>query len=447
LVDILSILLAFSIGIFLRFQINFYFSFEYTFALLVILSLDILYLYLKGIYDNQFSTLLKDIKNLCEAFFYSIISYTFVSYLLKIGGISRWIILSVIVFGLLFQVIGHVLLKYAQINDYKNNIGLSNLLIVGDIKNLPKSLKNKLDSKELGFNVCGYISNNECLEDSSYKYLGKSEEILNIIGISNIDTVLITEKQHIKEVIDSCLHSYIRILSLESFMGCEYPYEMYIFDDYVLFKIKEVFTQSPAGRVKRLIDFSLSLIALIILSPLFAVISILIKIDSKGPVFFIQDRVGINNKVFKCIKFRTMVPNAEKILADWLEDNPQIKEEYLNTHKLKNDPRITRVGKFLRMTSLDEIPQFFNVLKGDMSLVGPRPYMTSEISECENYRGFLWRVYPGITGLWQISGRSNTDFSYRVKLDMHYILNWSLWLDILILFKTIPVVLKKDGAY
>jgi exopolysaccharide biosynthesis polyprenyl glycosylphosphotransferase len=195
--------------------------------------------------------------------------------------------------------------------------------------------------------------------------------------------------------------------------------------------------------IKYAIDFCVSLITLIILSPLFLMVGLAIKLTSPGPIFFIQERVGLNKRRFRLYKFRTMVPDAEKLITQL---------EHLNevdgpAFKIKHDPRITPFGKFLRKTSLDELPQLINVLRGDMSLVGPRPL------PLRDYKGFSedWQrrrfsARPGITCLWQVNGRCNVDFENWMKLDMEYIDNWTLWLDLKILGKTIPAVLKGSGA-
>jgi Undecaprenyl-phosphate galactose phosphotransferase WbaP len=171
------------------------------------------------------------------------------------------------------------------------------------------------------------------------------------------------------------------------------------------------------------------------------------KITDPGPIFFGQRRVGKDRKIFKCWKFRTMVVGAEDILAKWLEENPEIKEEFQKDFKLKNDPRVTKLGNFLRKTSLDELPQLWNVLNGTMSLVGPRPIVEKEVEKYGEYAETFFRVLPGITGLWQISGRNDVDYKDRIELDMYYIKNWTVWLDIYVLFGTIPAVLKRKGAY
>ncbi|MGH8001255.1 MAG: sugar transferase, partial [Brasilonema sp.] len=197
--------------------------------------------------------------------------------------------------------------------------------------------------------------------------------------------------------------------------------------------------------VKRCFDLYCSIILLLILSPVYLSIALLIKLDSPGPIFFKQDRIGLHSKKFKIWKFRTMVADAEK-MQKALETKNEIKDGVL--FKLKNDPRITKIGKSLRRYSLDELPQLFNVLLGQMSLVGPRPLPIRDVEKFQTAHFIRQEVLPGITGLWQVSGRSNIDnFENTVKLDLSYIENWSLWLDLKILLKTVQVVLRKTGAY
>ncbi|MCP6763081.1 MAG: sugar transferase [Fischerella sp. CENA71] len=197
--------------------------------------------------------------------------------------------------------------------------------------------------------------------------------------------------------------------------------------------------------IKRCFDLVSSVLILLLLSPIYLAIAILIKLDSPGPVFFQQNRVGLHGKNFKIWKFRTMINNAEKLQAS-LEKNNEIKDGVL--FKMKNDPRITQIGKFLRLYSLDELPQIFNVLIGEMSLVGPRPLPSRDVERFKTRHFIRQEVLPGITGLWQVSGRSDIDnFEDGVKLDIHYIENWSLWLDLKILLETVKVVVQKSGAY
>ena len=195
--------------------------------------------------------------------------------------------------------------------------------------------------------------------------------------------------------------------------------------------------------IKRSLDVLAACVALILLSPLFLMVTVLIKATSSGPVLFIQERVGINKRLFRLYKFRTMVVDAEKKIND-IEHLNEVKGP---AFKIKDDPRITRIGKFLRKASIDELPQFINVLKGDMSLVGPRPLPVRDYNGFdEDWHRRRFSVRPGITCLWQCNGRSNVSFDHWMKLDMEYIDNWSLWLDLKILLQTIPAVLKGSGA-
>ena len=195
-------------------------------------------------------------------------------------------------------------------------------------------------------------------------------------------------------------------------------------------------------------NYIVALMLLPILLPMIVIFAILIKQESKGPIFFVHNRIGKNGKIIPTLKFRSMYSDAEERLQTLLKENPEIKEEWEQNFKLKNDPRVTKIGSFLRKTSLDELPQIFNVLKGDMNFVGPRPVIQKELDlYYKEDAKYYFMVKPGITGLWQVSGRSDTDYEYRIKTDKWYVMNWTLWLDIVILFKTIKVVLLRTGAY
>ena len=195
--------------------------------------------------------------------------------------------------------------------------------------------------------------------------------------------------------------------------------------------------------LKFVLDYLLAIVSLIVLSPFLVIIGICIKMSSPGPVLHRRLVMGLNGKQFYALKFRTMVINGEEVL----EKHPELKQELAINHKLKNDPRVTRIGAFLRRYSLDELPQLFNVLKREMSMVGPRMISPQEAPMYKQFVMNLFTVLPGITGLWQVSGRSDISYEERVRLDMIYVRNWSLWLDLQLLFQTIPAVLKAKGAY
>ena len=200
---------------------------------------------------------------------------------------------------------------------------------------------------------------------------------------------------------------------------------------------------------KNLFDFLFSIFFLMASLPFFIIISLLIKLSSRGPIFFLQERIGKNNIPFKCIKFRTMHPEAKDILENLLMKDEKLKIEFEQNHKIKNDPRITIIGKILRKTSLDELPQLINVLKNEMSIVGPRPIVRNEKKKYGRNFNKVLSVRPGITGLWQVSGRNNLTYKTRVKLDLNYIENYNFLMDIRILIRTIGVILfpLDRGAY
>lgn len=195
--------------------------------------------------------------------------------------------------------------------------------------------------------------------------------------------------------------------------------------------------------IKRILDFMLSFFATLLLSPIFLIIAILIKLDSKGPVFFKHKRIGQNGEIIYIYKFRTMVCNAEELKKKFTKE--QLKE-YEKNFKLENDPRITKIGKFLRKSSLDELPQLINILKGEMAIVGPRPIVEKELEKYGNQKEKFLSVAPGLTGYWQANGRSNTSYEQRINLELYYIDHCSLLFDIKIILKTFVTVIKREGA-
>ena len=198
--------------------------------------------------------------------------------------------------------------------------------------------------------------------------------------------------------------------------------------------------------IKRGVDIAVSGVALLLLSPIMLVIAAFVKLDG-GSSLFGHKRLGRGGKIFPCLKFRTMIMGGDEILKQHLKNNPEAAEEWKTTQKLQNDPRVTSFGKFLRSTSIDELPQLINVLRGDMSLVGPRPIVRDEIEHYNHDIAHYYRVRPGVTGLWQVSGRNDVSYAQRVQMDSWYVRNWSLWNDIAIICKTFPAVFKRSGAY
>ena len=259
-----------------------------------------------------------------------------------------------------------------------------------------------------------------------------------IVAATGIDSR--SSNRLIRDLIDSGIH-----VELSSTLADIAPHRLTVrpLGRFPVVYIEPVQRHGWRAVAKRLFDMLSSLAACIVLAPLFIVIALLIKKGSDGPVLFKQSRVGKDGLSFDVFKFRTMVVNAEELMADLMEDN----EGAGPLFKMKDDPRVTKIGSFLRKTSLDELPQLWNVVRGEMSLVGPRPALAAEMSEWDADLYGRLRVRPGITGMWQVSGRSETTFEEYTRLDLYYVDNWSLVVDLAILAKTLPAVLKSDGAY
>lgn len=216
----------------------------------------------------------------------------------------------------------------------------------------------------------------------------------------------------------------------------------------ILLGIRNNLAKKRNRKIKRIFDIIFSLMTMVLIIPISLIVMVCITIESPGAApIFKHYRVGKDGKLFPCYKFRSMVPNAQEKLKDYLKNNPKATDEWNKYFKLKDDPRITRVGKFLRKTSIDELPQFLNVLKGEMSWVGPRPIIGDEIHYYGKYIKDYYAVLPGITGMWQVNGRSDTGYKERVSLDVWYVRNWSIWIDIALICKTIKAVFCGKGAY
>jgi exopolysaccharide production protein ExoY len=201
------------------------------------------------------------------------------------------------------------------------------------------------------------------------------------------------------------------------------------------------------GMTKRTFDLLCAAIAFVVFSPLFVLIAILVKCSDGGPILYGHGRIGCSMQPFSCLKFRTMVVDADAVLAQYLRDRPEAAREWRETRKLKSDPRITAVGAILRQLSLDELPQLINILRGEMSVVGPRPIVLDEMKLYGKYARFYLRARPGLTGPWQVSGRNDVSYKRRVALDQAYVRTWSLWTDVAIVLRTIPAVIMMRGTY
>ncbi|WP_026663341.1 sugar transferase [Butyrivibrio proteoclasticus] len=299
----------------------------------------------------------------------------------------------------------------------------------------------------------GYILDSEMPEKKVFNTLGKIEDLEQIIRNKEIDQVYFIQHSddniaQIQKYIDICLEMGVTVRVV---LDVSYSHRMLRSNSYVssvgtfpLITYHTIALNSYEQALKRVMDIVISAIATIVLSPIMLITAVAIKLDSPGPVIFKQMRVGQNGRTFNMYKFRSMCIDAEARKEELLQKNEM--DGFM--FKIKDDPRVTKVGKFIRKTSIDELPQLFNVIKGDMSLVGTRPPTVDEVSKYERGQWRRISIKPGVTGLWQISGRNSiTDFDEVVELDLRYIDNWSLSADIAILIKTVGVLFTRKGAY
>lgn len=315
----------------------------------------------------------------------------------------------------------------------------------------------------LGYEVVGFLEDDPrkkrktftIKRDTSLKVLGDfsdAEEVMRRLGVRHLVVAAPgMPSQELVKLVNRLQREAASVLVIPDLFGVPVSSAEidYFFEEQVMgFRVRNNLASPVNMFLKRAFDLVVGSIALLISAPLMAVIALAIKLDSLGPVIFAHKRIGRGGREFKCYKFRTMYLNNEEILRRYLASNPAAKEEWEKYAKLKgHDPRVTRVGKFLRRTSLDELPQIFNVLKGEMSLAGPRPYLPRERLRMGSYAETILLARPGITGLWQVGGRNEIDFEGRLRLESWYVRNWSLWLDIIILIRTVGVVLARRGAY
>lgn len=345
---------------------------------------------------------------------------------------------------------------------YRIGLWKDSVLIIGAGNTAVETVKGLISDGQLGYHVIGFLDDDPrkintyiTINRNRYKVYGKVKQFTKFIRLLDISNVIIAMPQLSREKLSeltASVQKYTKsVFIVPDLAGiAQINTELhYLFMQKIfLLKIKNNLKSGFNQVVKWLFNMAISILLLPFLLPVIAVIAVMIRLDSKGPAFIIQDRLGIHDSIFKCVKFRTMYLDSDRILEKHLRSNPEVRREWQKYKKIKGyDPRVTKIGKVLRRTSLDELPQIFNVLKGEMSLVGPRPYLPREKKEIMEYIDDILLTNPGITGLWQISGRNELVFMERLKLDAWYVQNWSVWLDIIILFKTIPVLFKRKGAY
>lgn len=409
-------------------------------------------MFLKQTYMNRIQ-FWKVLERCFAAVFYGTAAIIVVLYFVKeAGNTSRFFILLNGVFVFILVIFFRYIMKRILCHF---DIFRIPILIIGGGKTAEVLVKGIKDNYGEMYKIIGILEDYERNEElRQYPVLGGFRDAERIIKERAINNVVIAAPGLAQSDIISLVnrvqplvHNLSIVPNLIAIPMSGIKAERFFNEKIMLLRLKNNLA-SPLNRwIKYSFDFICTLIGTVIISPILLLISIWIYFDSPGPVIFKHIRIGKNGKAFGCYKFRTMCMDADKKLAELLANDTAAKAEWERDFKLKDDPRVTKVGKFLRKTSLDELPQIFNVLKGEMSLVGPRPVVEEELEKYGEYLDDYLMVRPGITGMWQVNGRSDTTYEERVHMDSWYVRNWSIWIDIMLLWRTVRSVIKCEGAY
>lgn len=420
----------------------------------LIIPLYILFL-MEGLYFRR-RLFLMELKHILKSLiFYTAVVLALISLMHLSTVISRIVIvLSVLITLLLLPLIRY----FTKIIAFDLGLWKKNVLILGAAKTGALICQSLKKNKFLGYQVTGFLDDDEKKTGTSVleiKVLGKIENIREILKDTTTLDVIIAmpslTRERLLEIVEICEHYVESIKIIPDLFGiATIGAEIDSISDFLMINININLKKPWNIFMKRVLDIVLSLIVLIVGAPVLILIAAAIRLDSPGPALFLQKRLGQSSGKgrFPCFKFRSMYLNSNERLQEYLASHPEAQQEWEQFAKLKSeDPRVTRVGRWLRKTSLDELPQVLNVLRGEMSLVGPRPYLPREIEKMDNMEKTILVAKPGITGLWQVSGRNELSFKTRCTMDIYYVRNWSLWMDLVILTKTAYIVFSRKGAY
>lgn len=365
---------------------------------------------------------------------------------------SRLLLLYAAIISALLLALARVIYRWLRTRQQRRGIGVERVLVVGAGEISRAVMRNTLARPDLGYQVVGFVDDDPERSQTDIgrlRALGPINKLPVLIVDEHIDLVIVTlpwqHQREILQIVRECDRQDVQVRFVPDMFQLQMSYmEVENLEGIPLLGIKsQVVIPRSERLLKRAIDIALVVLAAPIWLPLVGLIALAIRLEDSGPVFYGQERVGQGGRSFRAWKFRSMVENADALWAKMVE------EQGLDPRhpKLKNDPRVTRVGRFIRRTSLDELPQLFNILNGEMSIVGPRPPTPDEVALYEPWHRERLKIRGGLTGLWQVSGRSDVPFEEMVLLDLYYIENWSLLLDLQIILRTIPRVLLGDGAY
>lgn len=461
LVDVILINIAFALGYYIRYEYQwfrdvdpaYYTTFEPYLPLAALLTILVLVAFLiEGVYKPRRSTTAIDE-------IYAVINGTTTGFVVMVFIVFFWrpLVYSRLIFvyatALIIVLLSLARLVRRGILAYlrRQGIGIDRVLIVGSGDEGLRVMRHLMAQPELGYQVIGFVDDDPergSTDIGRFKALGKTSKLPQVLREYAVHEVIITlPSQHHRKIlrlVEQCMQAGVRPHIVPDLF--QMSLSRVVLQDVAgipMLSPQEASLRGSARAFKRAIDVLGASLGLIILLPLMVLIAVAIRLDSPGPPIFRQMRVGRNGKLFPVYKFRSMVQDADKLK----EQLKHLNEADGPLFKIRDDPRLTRVGRILRRTSLDELPQLWNVLRGDMSLVGPRPALPEEVAHYADWHKRRLVTAPGITGLWQVSGRSNIPFDEMVLLDIYYIENWSPLLDASILLRTVPKVLFGEGAY
>lgn len=411
------------------------------------------YLQLCNLYTRQMQ-FWRIIAGIFKANLYAILTGIFVMYAVQTAATTSRLYMAMLwLFGFFFIVLFRFILKkiFTRLHLFEEPVLLMGAGLTAEVL-----LKHIRSDVGLNYRFIGYLEDNTPNAEvaAQLPHLGKFADAVRVIRQTGVRKVLVMapglDQKHLQDIvydIQPLVNSVAFIPDLGTMPLSNMEVESLIDGHVMMFNMRNNLRSRVNRVLKFVFDWFLTFVGTICISPILLAIGIWIYRDSPGPVIFKHRRVGKGGKEFNCYKFRSMCVDADVKLKELLEKDPEAKAEWEKDFKLKQDPRITKSGAFLRKTSLDELPQIFNVLKGEMSLVGPRPIIRDEIPRYGKYIKDYYMVRPGITGMWQTSGRNDIDYDERVQMDTWYVRNWNIWFDVVLLWRTFKVVLAGKGAY
>ena len=416
-------------------------------------ALYLLFVHINQLYSRRMP-FYREVEQLFKACFYGTVSVIFVLYVAQIAAHTSRLFVGL--FGILAFIFVTLLRYLAKRFLSAKKLLQIPVLVIGAGKTAELLAKGIQEDAGMGYKIIGLLEDNKVSKGILRKFhvlgtFADAEQVIKATGVKRVFIAAPGMDEHKLGMLIYRIQPLVENIGvIPNLVGVPtggVEVETLFNEKLLILRLKNNLARPLNCLLKVIFDYTLTIIGGLLISPLLLFIAVWIYKDSPGPVIFKHMRIGKNGKAFPCYKFRTMCVDAKEKLAELLKNNPQARKEWEHDFKLKNDPRITKSGAFLRKTSLDELPQIINVLRGEMSLVGPRPVIQEELARYHEFVGDYLMVRPGITGLWQVSGRSDTTYDERVQMDSWYVRNWSVWLDVMLLWRTVKAVVMRKGAY